>query len=205
MNSMFTKFNLTECTSAFVVLFAIIDVLGNIPLFIRLNNKGKRISPKWGAILSLVMFLSFFYIGEAFLNLFGLDISTFAVAGSIVIFLIALEMILNTTLFQETPDDDNDATFMPVVFPSLAGAGVFTTLLSIRAEYADINILLALMVNVAIIYIVLLLSNKLQKNISKNILMMIQKFFGVILLAIAIKIFVTNITLLIERLVHQLQ
>lgn len=202
---MFTNFNLTECASAFVVLFAIIDVFGNIPLFIRLNNKGKKISPKWGAILSFLMFLGFFYIGEGFLKLFGLDISTFAVAGSIVIFLIALEMILNTTLFQETPDDDNDATFMPVVFPSLAGAGVFTTLLSIRAEYADINILLALVINVIIIYIVLLLSNKLQKNISKSILMMIQKFFGVILLAIAIKIFVTNIATLIEKLAHQLQ
>ena len=202
---MFTRFNLTECASAFVVLFAIIDVLGNIPLFIKLNNKGKRISPKWGAILSFIMFLGFFYVGEAFLKLFNLDISTFAVAGSIVIFLISLEMILNTTFFQETPDDDNDATFMPVVFPSLAGAGVFTTLLSIRAEYADINILIALFLNVIIIYFILLISNKIQKSISKNGLMMIQKFFGVILLAIAIKIFVTNITLLIEKLIHQIQ
>ena len=202
---MISRFSITECASAFVVLFAIIDVLGNIPLFIRLSNQGKKINPKYGAILSLIMFLGFFYIGEAFLNLFGLDISTFAVAGSIVIFLIALEMILNTTFFKEAPDGDNDATFMPVVFPSLAGAGVFTTLLSIRAEFDDINILIALGLNVIIIYFVLMISNKLERSISKGILLVIQKFFGVILLAIAIKIFVTNIATLIERLVHQIR
>ena len=202
---MFTQFNLTECASAFVVLFAIIDALGGIPIFIRLANKGKKINPEWGAVLSFIMFLAFFYIGEAFLNLFGLDISTFAVAGSIVIFLIALEMILNTTFFQDSAYDNNDATFIPVVFPNLAGAGVFTTLLSIRAEYSDINILIALILNVGVIYFVLLLSNKIQKRIGMGFLILIQKFFGVILLAIAIKIFVTNITILIEKLVHHLQ
>ena len=199
---MLTSFDLRECTSAFIVLFAIIDAVGALPLLVRLNNKGKEINPKRGAILSLVMFLSFFYIGEAFLKLFGLDISTFAVAGSIVIFLIALEMILNTEFFKEGSEAEKDATFMPVVFPTLAGSGVLTTLLSIRAQYHDINILIALLANVFVIYGVLVASKRIEKVVSKSILIMIQKLFGVILLAIAIKIFTTNLTIVVENLLR---
>ena len=199
---MLNSFNLRECASAFIVLFAIIDAVGALPLLVRLNNKGKEINPKRGAILSLIMFLSFFYIGEAFLKLFGLDISTFAVAGSIVIFLIALEMILNTEFFKDGPDAEKDATFMPVVFPTLAGSGVLTTLLSIRAQYHDINILIALLANVFVIYGVLAASKRIDKVVSKSILIMIQKLFGVILLAIAIKIFVTNLTIVVEGLIQ---
>ncbi len=199
---MLTSFDLRECTSAFIVLFAIIDAVGALPLLVRLNNKGKEINPKRGAILSLVMFLSFFYIGEAFLKLFGLDISTFAVAGSIVIFLIALEMILNTEFFKEGSEAEKDATFMPVVFPTLAGSGVLTTLLSIRAQYHDINILIALLANVFVIYGVLVASKRIEKVVSKSILIMIQKLFGVILLAIAIKIFTTNLTIVVENLIR---
>ena len=199
---MFSSFNLRQCASAFIVLFAIIDAVGALPLLVRLNNKGKEINPKRGAILSLIMFLSFFYIGEAFLKLFGLDISTFAVAGSIVIFLIALEMILNTEFFKEDSEAEKDATFMPVVFPTLAGSGVLTTLLSIRAQYHDINILLALIANVFVIYGVLVASKRIEKVVSKSILIMIQKLFGVILLAIAIKIFTTNLTIVVEKLIR---
>lgn len=199
---MFGHFDLRQCASAFIVLFAIIDAVGALPLLVRLNNRGKEINPKRGAILSLIMFLSFFYIGEAFLKLFGLDISTFAVAGSIVIFLIALEMILNTEFFKDSPDAEKDATFMPVVFPTLAGSGVLTTLLSIRAQYHDINILIALFANVIVIYAVLMASKRIERVISKSILIMIQKLFGVILLAIAIKIFVTNLTVVVEGLIH---
>lgn len=199
---MFSSFDLRQCASAFIVLFAIIDAVGALPLLVRLNNKGKEINPKRGAILSLIMFLSFFYIGEAFLKLFGLDISTFAVAGSIVIFLIALEMILNTEFFKDGPDAEKDATFMPVVFPTLAGSGVLTTLLSIRAQYHDINILIALIANVFVIYGVLVASKRIEKVVSKSILIMIQKLFGVILLAIAIKIFTTNLTIVVEKLIR---
>lgn len=199
---MLSSFDLRQCASAFIVLFAIIDAVGALPLLVRLNNKGKEINPKRGAILSLIMFLSFFYIGEAFLKLFGLDISTFAVAGSIVIFLIALEMILNTEFFKDGPDAEKDATFMPVVFPTLAGSGVLTTLLSIRAQYHDINILIALVANVVVIYGVLVASKRIEKVVSKSILIMIQKLFGVILLAIAIKIFTTNLTIVVEKLIR---
>lgn len=199
---MFSQFDLRQCASAFIVLFAIIDAVGALPLLVRLNNKGKEINPKRGAFLSLIMFLGFFYIGEAFLKLFGLDISTFAVAGSIVIFLIALEMILNTEFFKEGAEAEKDATFMPVVFPTLAGSGVLTTLLSIRAQYHNLNILIALIANVIVIYFVLLASKRIEKIVSKSILIMIQKLFGVILLAIAIKIFVTNLTIVIERVIQ---
>ena len=199
---MFSSFDLRQCASAFIVLFAIIDAVGALPLLVRLNNKGKEINPKRGAVLSFIMFLSFFYIGEAFLKLFGLDISTFAVAGSIVIFLIALEMILNTEFFKDGPDAEKDATFMPVVFPTLAGSGVLTTLLSIRAQYHDINILIALIANVFVIYGVLVASKRIDKVVSKSILIMIQKLFGVILLAIAIKIFTTNLTIVVEKLIR---
>ncbi|MGN1063700.1 MAG: MarC family protein [Alphaproteobacteria bacterium] len=202
---MLGKFDLQQCVSAFVVLFAIINAVGNLPLFVRLHEQGKIVSPKRGAILSFLMLLGFFYIGEAFLRLFGLDISTFAIAGSIVIFLIALEMILNTEFFKDPPDSDRDATFMPVVFPTLAGAGVFTTLLSIRAQYDDINILIAILANVALIYGILVISLRVDKVLSKGVLIMIQKLFGIVLLAIALKIFITNLTLLIEGLMRNFQ
>lgn len=196
----FKQFDLQQFISAFIVLFAIIDALGSIPVFIRLQNKGKKINPKKAALLCAIMFLCFFYIGEAFLNLFHLDISSFAVAGSFVIAAIAAEMILNIELFHDNPDVPNDATFMPVVFPTLAGAGTLTALLSIRAEYADINILLALVANIGLIYVVLQSAKKIENFLGKSVIFMIQKMFGVILLAIALKIFITNVTLLIEKI-----
>lgn len=196
----FKQFDLQQFTSAFIVLFAVIDAIGAIPLFIRLESKGKKIDSKKAAILCAVMFLCFFYIGEAFLNLFHLDISSFAVAGSFVIAALATEMILNIEIFRDSPDIPNDATFMPVVFPTLAGAGTLTTLLSIRAEYADINILLALIVNIILIYFVLRSAKRIEKFLGKSVIFMVQKMFGVILLAIALKIFITNVTLLIEKI-----
>lgn len=119
----FKQFDLQQFISAFIVLFAVIDAVGAIPLAIRLEAKGKKIDPKKAAILCSILFLCFFYIGEAFLNLFHLDISSFAVAGSFVIAAIATEMILNIEIFHDNPDVPNDATFMPIVFPTLAGAG----------------------------------------------------------------------------------
>lgn len=197
---MLSSFNIKEFISAFIVLFAIIDAIGALPVLVKLSNKGKKIHPKRAAFLSLLMFLMFFYIGEAFLRLFGLDISTFAVAGSFVIFIIALEMILNKEIFNDSAETVNDATFMPVVFPMLAGSGVLTTLLSIRAQYESLNILLALIANVAVIYIILIFAKKLEKIISPSILMMMQRLFGVVLLAIAIKIFVTNFDVVLSSL-----
>lgn len=132
---MLGEFNIQQFVSAFVVLFAVIDVTGSIPIFLSLKKKGKKIDAKKAALLSLGMFIGFFYVGEAFLNLFHVDISSFAIAGSLIIFVMALEMILDIEIFKNSPDSPKEATFIPVVFPLIAGAGGLTTLLSIRSQY----------------------------------------------------------------------
>ena len=142
---MLGEFNIQQFVSAFVVLFAVIDVTGSIPIFLSLKKKGKKIDAKKAALLSLGMFIGFFYVGEAFLNLFHVDISSFAIAGSLIIFVMALEMILDIEIFKNSPDSPKEATFIPVVFPLIAGAGGLTTLLSIRSQYSDINIILAVL------------------------------------------------------------
>lgn len=158
---MLGEFNIQQFVSAFVVLFAVIDVTGSIPIFLSLKKKGKKIDAKKAALLSLGMFIGFFYVGEAFLNLFHVDISSFAIAGSLIIFVMALEMILDIEIFKNSPDSPKEATFIPVVFPLIAGAGGLTTLLSIRSQYSDINIILAVLLNVLWIYIVLKITKKL--------------------------------------------
>lgn len=196
---MLAKFNLQEFISAFVVLFAIIDVVGSMPIFIRLRNTGKLINAEKGAIASLVIFLGFLYIGETLLSLFGIDLSSFAIAGSLVIFLMATEMILDIEIFKSAPNTPNDATVVPVAFPLIAGAGALTTLLSIRSQYAFINVILAILCNVIIVYIVLKLTDKISRFLGAGTIYMLQKIFGIILLAISTKLFITNIAILIAR------
>ncbi len=197
---MLTQFNLRQFISAFVVLFAVIDIIGSIPVILKLRRSGKKVNAERVAILSLLMFLCFFYVGEAFLALFKLDIFSFAVAGSLIIFIMALEMILDVDIFHERPDMPKDATFIPLVFPLIAGAGALTTLLSIRAQYADINILLAIIANMLIVYFVVKTANKIGHILGNGIIYMLQKFFGIILLAISVKLFTSNITILIENI-----
>lgn len=197
---MFAEFSLRQFLSAFVVLFAVIDIVGSIPIILKLRRCGKKIHAERVAILSLAMFIGFFYVGEAFLTLFKLDISSFAVAGSLIIFIMALEMILDIDIFHERPDMPQDATFIPLVFPLIAGAGALTTLLSIRAQYESINILLAILANMIVVYFVVKLAKKLGHILGAGIIYMLQKFFGIILLAISVKIFTTNITFLIDHI-----
>ena len=197
---MFANFNLRQFISAFVVLFAVIDIIGSIPIILKLRRCGKKIHAERVAIISLFMFLGFFYVGEAFLDLFKLDISSFAVASSLIIFIMALEMILDIDIFHERPDMPKDATFIPLVFPLIAGAGALTTLLSIRAQYADINILLAILANMLIVFLVVKMAKKLGHILGNGVIYMLQKFFGIILLAISVKLFTTNITFLIEHI-----
>lgn len=196
---MFTQFNLKEFISAFVVLFAIIDVFGSIPVFIRLRETGKTIHPEKGALFSLIVFLSFLYIGEAILSLFSIDLSSFAIAGSLIVFLIATEMILDIEIFRSAPNSPNDATVVPVTFPLIAGAGALTTLLSIRSQYALINVLLAILGNVIVVYLVLKLTEKINKFLGVGTIYVLQKIFGIILLAISVKLFITNVAILIEQ------
>jgi len=195
---MLTQFSFQQFVSAFVILFAVIDVTGSIPIFLSLKKKGKQVDAKKAAILSLVMFLGFFYVGEAFLNLFHVDISSFAIAGSLIIFVMALEMILDIEIFKCAPDSPKEATFVPVVFPLIAGAGALTTLLSIRSQYSDINIILAVLLNVGWIYIVLKLTKKIDKILGAGTIYMLQKFFGIILLAISVKLFTHNLSILMK-------
>ena len=195
---MLNQFSIQEFISSFVVLFAVIDVTGSIPIFLSLKKKGKKINATKAALFSLIMFIGFFYVGEAFLRLFSVDISSFAIAGSIIIFVMAMEMILDIEIFKSSPDSPKDATFIPIVFPLIAGAGALTTLLSIRSQYANINILLAVFLNVIWVYIVLKLSKKIDRILGAGTIYMLQKFFGIILLAISVKLFTHNLAILLR-------
>lgn len=199
--SFLQQINFQQFLSAFLILFAAIDAVGSIPVILNSKEKGRIINPKTGTLYATIMMFSFFYIGEAFLSLFGLDISTFAIAGSIVIFFFGLEMMLDIEIFKSGgPKSSKDATFIPIVFPLLTGAGVLTTLLTIRAQYHDINILLAIAANIVIISLILFFVEKIAAFLGQGIIYMLQKFFGILLLAIAFKIFITNVTIVVERI-----
>lgn len=197
---MLTLFSLREFLSAFIVLFAIIDIIGSVPIFINILDQGKTISAWRAAVMSLIIFVLFFYAGEMFLNLFHLDISSFAVAGAMIIFIIALEMILNIHIFHDSPALPNDATITPVVFPLLVGAGSLTTLLSIRSQFNDVNILLAILANVVLIYLIIRIAPRLENLLGPSVVYISQKIFGIILLAISVKLFITNLSILLKDL-----
>lgn len=179
------------------MLFAIIDIVGTLPIVINLQRNGRAVYSGKAALISLFLFIGFMYMGKAFLSLFNLDVFSFAVAGSIIIFILAMEMVLDIEIFRADKAVTNDATFTPVVFPLIAGAGSFTTLLSLRAQYSDFNILLAIFANVAIVYAALKSSHKLEKWLSPGIICMFQKAFGIILLSISVKLFTTNLTIIV--------
>ena len=195
---MFSTFNFQELTSAFIVLFAVIDIIGSIPIILNLKQGGREVNAMQATLISFALLIGFFYAGEMVLRLFQVDIASFAVAGSIVLFLLALEMILDIEIFKNQ-GPIKEATLVPLVFPLLAGAGSFTTLLSLRAEYAAINIILALILNMVWIYIVLKTTHKVEHLLGKGGIYLIRKFFGIILLAIAARLFTANVTNLIDQ------
>ncbi len=196
-------FNFQEFVSAFFVLFAIIDIVGSIPIILALKKRKHQIKAGKATLLSFLMFVIFFFVGEAFLRLFNVDIASFAIAGSLIVFVMALEMILDIQIFQETEDSPKDSTFFPVVFPLIAGAGSLTTLISIRSEFDNINIFLAVLANMVVIYLVLKLTKKIEQILSIGILYMIRKFFGIILMAIAVKLFTSNLAYLIDTYMNR--
>jgi multiple antibiotic resistance protein len=183
--------NLLEITSAFVVLFAIIDVLGSIPIVLSIKQK-QKINPLMVVGASFAVMLGFLYAGDVVLSMFGVDVKSFAVAGSFVIFIMAMEMTLGIEIFK-MDGPAKTASIVPLAFPLIAGPGSFTSLLSLRAEYQTINIIIALLLNMAFVYLVLRLTDKIEKLIGKGGIYILRKFFGVILLAIAVKLFATNI------------
>ena len=191
-------FNFQQFLSAFIVLFAVIDIIGSIPIILDLKQKGRPVNAPKATLIAFVLLLGFFYAGDMMLRLFQVDIASFAVAGAFVIFLMSLEMILDIEIFKNT-GPIKEATLVPLVFPLLAGAGAFTTLLSLRAEYASINIVLALILNMVWVYIVLKVTDRIERMLGKGGIYVIRKFFGIILLAISDRLFTANITSLIEQ------
>ena len=185
--------------SAFIVLFAVIDIIGSIPIILDLKQKGRSVNALKATLIAFALLIGFFYAGDMMLRLFQVDIASFAVAGAFVIFLMSLEMILDIEIFKNT-GPIKEATLVPLVFPLLAGAGAFTTLISLRAEYAPINIVLALILNMVWVFIVLKLTDRIERMLGKGGIYVIRKFFGIILLAISVRLFTANITLLIEAL-----
>ena len=186
------NFSIKEIVSAFMVLFAIIDITGSIPIIIDIKSKGGKVKPLFAAIGSLILFIIFLIAGDGLLALFGVNIESFAVAGSIVIFVLALEMILGVELMKND-GPGGSATLVPIIFPLIAGAGALTTLLSLRAEYAFQNIIVAIVLNMIVVYFVLNKLEYIEKFLGKGTIYVLRKFFGIILLAISIKLFATNI------------
>jgi len=192
------NFSIQDFVSAFIVLFAIIDVSGSLPIFLDLMSKNKKFSPSKASFFSFLILLAFFFVGEGILRLFNVDVMSFAVAGSLVIFVIGCEMTFGVEIFKMDSPGGN-ATMVPVIFPLLAGPGAFTALLSLKAEYSSLEIILALSLNMLIVYFVLANIHRVEKRIGAGGVYVLRKFFGIILLAIAVKLFMGNITFLLGR------
>ena len=198
LSIMLSNFDFQQFFSATIVLFAIIDIIGMLPIIINLRKKGRKISATKAALISMIVFISFLYIGEGFLRLFGVDISSFAVAGSVILFILAMEMILDIQIFRDNPDIPKDVTITPVVFPLIVGAGSLTALLSLRAEFHIVNIICAILANTVIVYIAIKVAKNFEKFLAPSVLYVSQKLFGIILLSISVKLFISNLTPLIK-------
>ena len=194
-----SQINLVEILSSFIVLFVIIDVSGSIPIFLSLKSSDKNIKAGQACGIALLMFVAFFYAGDRLLDIFSVDVASFAVAGSLVIFILALEMVLGFDIIKYDSQGSN-VSVVPVAFPLLAGPGALTALLSLRADYSVVNIMLGLLLNLIIAYIVIRFVGKIEKWLGKDFIFILRKFFGVILLALAVKLFASNLTVVIAEL-----
>lgn len=174
-----------------MILFAVIDIVGSIPVVLDLRKKAGHIQSEKASVVAAIIMVAFLFIGEEILNLIGIDVNSFAVAGSFVLFFLAIEMILGVTLYKD--DAPETASIVPLAFPLIAGAGTLTTLLSIRAEYEVINIIIAIILNIIFVYLVLKSSSRIARIMGQSGLSVIRKVFGVILMAIAVKLFASNI------------
>ena len=173
--------DLKEILTASMVLFAVIDIVGSIPIIISLREKAGHIQSEKASLVAALIMIAFLFLGEKILSLIGIDVNSFAVAGSFIIFFLALEMILGITLFNE--DAPEVASIVPLAFPIIAGAGTMTSLLSLRAEYDFVNIIVAIVINILIVYIILKSSSRLEKILGKQGINIIRKVFGIILLS----------------------
>ena len=185
--------NFKDILAAFMILFAVIDIIGNIPIVIDLRSKAGHIQSEKASLIAGLIMIFFLFIGENILLLIGIDVNSFAVAGSFVLFFIALEMILGVSIYKNDENTNLTASIFPLAFPLIAGPGSLTTLLSIKSEFSTENIIVAIILNVLLIYYVLKTSNKIENILGPNGIQIIRKVFGVILLAISVKLFTSNI------------
>lgn len=190
------NFSFIQITSASMVLFAIIDILGSIPIILNLKKKANTIHAFRASGIALTILVAFLFTGEGILKLFGVDIQSFAVAGALVIFFFAVEMLLDVEIFRNK-GPEGSSSIVPLAFPLVAGPGSFTTLLSLRAEYAVENILVALVLNIVFVYIVVRSTSKIERMIGEGGIYVLRKFFGIILLAISVKLFTSNLSFLL--------
>ena len=191
------SFSIKEILTAFMVLFAVIDIVGNIPIIINLRKKAGHIQSEKASVIAGIIMIVFLFLGDSILRLIGIDVHSFAVAGAFILFFIALEMILGITLYKQEEGSPMNASVFPLAFPLIAGPGSLTTLLSLKSEFHTENIIIAVIVNVVVIYLVLKTSIRIERIIGQNGIDIIRKVFGVVLLAIAVKLFTSNIKFLL--------
>lgn len=192
MGSFFSVFDWVEIFKATMVLFAVVDIVGSIPIIIKLKEQSGEIHALRTSLVSLVIMISFLILGESILGLFGVNVESFAVAGSIILFAMALEMIMGVRLFRDEVSGKT-ASIVPLAFPIIAGAGSMTSIISLRAEYAEINIMIAIVINILIVFIVLKTTRIIEKVMGEGGIAILKKVFGIILLAIAIRLFSENV------------
>ncbi len=184
--------------SVTLILFSVIDIIGSIPIIIDLKNKGIKIEALKASLVALLIMSIFLYMGESILGLFGVDVESFAVAGAIILFFLGLEMILGITLFRDDPKS-NSGTLVPIAFPLIAGAGTMTTIISLQSKYDNLDIQIGIIINIILVYIVLKSSGWIRKKIGPGGANVLRKLFGIILLAIAVKLFRENFHLIIKQ------
>lgn len=186
-------FNFKEILSVSLILFSVIDIIGSIPIIIDLRKKAGHVQSEKATIVAGAIMIIFLFVGESILKLFGLDVESFAIAGGIVLFLIGMEMVLGRDFFRSHPDEASSSSIVPLAFPLIAGAGTMTTILTLRAEFEVMNILAGIVINLILIYVVLKSSGWLEKKIGPGGFNILRKVFGIVLLAIAIKLFKTHL------------
>ncbi|OYU81456.1 MAG: hypothetical protein CFE23_05065 [Flavobacterium sp. BFFFF1] len=185
------NFDIRQIITVTMVLFAVIDIVGSIPIIVDLRKKHGRIESEKASLVAAFIMIVFLFVGEELLNLIGIDVNSFAVAGAFVLFFLALEMILGIRIYKD--EESGSASIVPLAFPLIAGAGTMTTLLSLRAQFHTVNIIIAIVINIVLVYFVLRVSGRIEKLLGKNGLGVIRKAFGVVLLAIAVKLFASNV------------
>lgn len=189
--------NWHDILSVSLILFSVIDIVGNIPVIIDLKKKGVEVDSLYAALVSMGLMVAFLYGGESILKLLGIDVESFAVAGAIILFFLGLEMILGVRFFRESGSGNSKGTIVPIAFPLIAGAGTMTTLISLKSKYSDINILISIIINIIVVFAVLHFSDFIKEKLGDSGTAILRKVFGIILLAIAIKLFKENFHLVI--------